>query len=159
MRKFNSGLIATVFVVTLFIGAGVLTWLESPIRAQFYPVSAPDTTFSCSLVGIAATLTQCQAIPAVATQRYFITDISVQSTTATANGYNIESGTGANCVAATTAVFPKSGVADKFKGPGTGSPMAQLSFTTPLPVAAGHEICVLGVATDTTSIHISGYVK
>jgi hypothetical protein len=37
--------------------------------------------------------------------------------------------------------------------------MANIEFVTPLVVTAGHAICVIGTATNTISIQISGWVQ
>lgn len=111
--------------------------------------------FTCSLAGLAATLTECQALSAGRT--YYITDIAVQTTTGTAGTYAIQTGTGANCVTGTTALFPVNATSARFAAPISTQPTAFLSFTTPLVTTAGHAICVIGTAVNTINIQISGY--
>jgi hypothetical protein len=125
--------------------------------------SAPLTTrtgsltiFTCGLNALAATLTQCQAAPAAGLSLY-ITDISVQTTTATSGTYAIQTGTGTNCATGTAALFPVSGTANRFNAPINTTAMAQLSFTTPLKSPAASAICVIGVATNTISIQVTGF--
>jgi hypothetical protein len=112
--------------------------------------------FTCSRVALGATLTQCQAVPA-AGLRYYITDIAFQSTTATAGTFSIQSGTGTNCAAATAAVWPVSATADRWSAPIAANPTGFVQLRTPIAVTAGHAICVIGHATNTLNIQISGY--
>jgi hypothetical protein len=120
-----------------------------------YPRGA--TSWSCALNSLAATLTECQAIPSTGL-RHYVTDISVGTTTTTAGDYAIRTGTGANCGTATAQLYPKSGSgADRFKAPIASNGMNLLSFTLPLEATAGHAICVIGKATDTINIQIHGY--
>jgi hypothetical protein len=113
-------------------------------------------TWSCSLNSIAATLTQCQAAPAAGLTLY-ITDIAVQTTTATSGTYAIQYGTGSNCGTGTTALFPSSGTSNRFNAPINTQPMAHFSFTTPLEPAAANAVCLIGVATNTISVQMNGY--
>jgi hypothetical protein len=116
----------------------------------------PRQTFACSLTGLAATLTQCQALTAGRT--YHITDIVVQTTTTTAGTYAIRSGAGTNCADATAQVFPRSGTgADRNTAPISSQPTAVISPTVQLEVTAGHAICVIGAATNTINITILGF--
>ncbi len=129
----------------------------SGAEAQLYTRPGQlSQSWTCALTAIAATLTQCQAAPAVP-YRLYITDIKVQSTTTTTGTYAIQSGTGTNCATGTTALFPASGVNDRFSHPPTTTAMADIQFTTPIRPAAGHAICVIGVATNTTRIQLAGF--
>jgi hypothetical protein len=112
--------------------------------------------FSCSLSALANSLTQCQALSAGL--RYFVTDVVVGTTTATAGDYSIQTGTGTNCAAGTTALFPAASTSARFKAPIAANPSTAANFTTPLVTAAGHAICVIGTATNTINIQITGYV-
>lgn len=127
--------------------------------AQTYTRSGQlSQSWECSLNGIAATLTECQAIPSNADHRHYITDISVQTTTATSGTYAIRTGTGTNCATATAQLFPSSGSgADRFNAPVVSQAMASIRFTTPLIPTKGHAICMIGVATNTISIQIQGF--
>lgn len=115
-------------------------------------------SFTCSLTGVAATLTECQAVPGTAGERYVITDLVVQSTTATAAGYSVQTGTGVNCVTGTAALFPANSVASKYLAPIAANPTAVISLRTPLVAPADAAICVLGVITNTTNITLSGFI-
>jgi len=117
-------------------------------------------SWHCALNGIAATLTQCQAVPADSKERNYITDISLQTTTATSGTYAIRTGTGTNCATGTAQLFPASGTgSDRFNAPVISQAMAHLHFITPLRPTAGHAICMIGVATDTISMQIHGFVR
>ncbi len=111
--------------------------------------------FTCALMNLAATLTQCQALTAGRT--YYITDIVVQTTTATAGSYSIQTGTGSNCGTSTTALFPSSSTSDRWTAPITSQAAGVISTTQPLVTTAGHAICVIGTVTNTINIQISGY--
>jgi len=115
------------------------------------------TSFTCSLVGLAATLTECKAAPA-AGRRYYITDVAFQTTTVTAGTFSIQSGTGTNCGTATAAVWPINSTAARWTAPISTSPTSMVSLTMPIAVTTVHAICVIGTATNTINIQISGYV-
>lgn len=135
----------------------ILCFLVVPANAQLYIRQGQSSqNFHCSLTAIAATLTECRAIPLVG-YRYHITSLTVQSTTATGAGFQIQSGTGTDCGSNTTAVYPSVNTSTKWVAPpNTATPMVK-DFITPLPIAKDHAICVLGVATNTTTIQISGF--
>lgn len=113
------------------------------------------TRWTCSLSNLAATLTECQALAAA--RVYYITDIVVGTTTATPGDYSIQSGTGANCVTATTAVWPASATTARFKAPIAANPVAVISLSQPVVVTAAHAVCVIGTVTQTINIQIVGY--
>lgn len=115
------------------------------------------TRFTCSLSGVAAALTECQAAPA-AGLRYYVTDIVVQTTTTTSGTYAVQTGTGTNCGTGTVALFPKASTAARFNAPISTQATSSISFVTPLVAAADHALCVIGTLTNTISIQISGYV-
>lgn len=116
-------------------------------------------TWNCALTNIAATLTECQAAPAVAGERYIITDLVLQTTTGTSGTYAIRSGTGANCASNTAQIFPSSGSgSDRFAAPINTSPPAVISLETPLLVSADHAICLIGFAVQTINVTMRGFV-
>jgi hypothetical protein len=119
------------------------------------PRTGAYQAWSCGLTGLAATLTQCQAL--VTNQRLYITDVIVQTTTGTAGTFAIQFGTGTNCATGTTALFPKSGTADRLTAPINSSPLASIHFQTPLIPTVSTAICVIGTATNTISIQLHGY--
>jgi hypothetical protein len=119
-------------------------------------VSGSQSTWTCGLQGIAASLTQCQAAPAAGLKLY-ITDITVQTTTTTSGTYAIQTGTGSNCATGTAALFPVSGTANRWNAPITTSAASNFRFATPLVAPAASAVCLIGVATNTISIQIQGY--
>lgn len=137
---------------------GVLLALALVVPAQGQQIIDKvhsDSYFGCSQFALVATLTECAPAPTNVSERYYITDIIVQTTTATSGTYNIQSGTGVNCATATTAVFPDANVANKWNAPVAGS-IDRIHLNTPIRVTRGHAICVLGVAANTINIYIRG---
>lgn len=129
-----------------------------PLSASAQNIGYP--TWSCALAGLAATLTQCQAIPVYPGKRHVITDIIVGTTTSTSGSWAIQSGTGTNCATGTTVVMPKSGSgSDRFKAPVTDGAMTDMDLQTPLKIADGHAVCVIGTATNTINIQLIGYTE
>lgn len=137
--------------------------LAEPARAQLNP-SGPNlqlpaaviTTFKCSFNSIGATLTQCQAAPA--SGRLYIRTLHIQTTTATSGTYGLQTGTGSNCATGTAALFPLSGTANRFNAPVAANAMATITFDPPLDAPAAAALCVIGVATNTVSGQIAGYI-
>ena len=115
------------------------------------------TQFTCGFNAIAATLTQCQAAPAAGLKLY-VTGLYIQTTTTTSGTYAIQTGTGTNCGTGTAALFPVSGTANRFNAPITTSAMAAILFPVPLAAPSASAICVIGVATNTVSGQIVGYI-
>jgi hypothetical protein len=117
----------------------------------------PGTRFSCGVTAQAASLLQCAAV--VAGQRYYITDIVAQSSTATAGDFALQSGTGTNCGTATATVFPAPPMTTtaRFKAPANTAPPMVVAFSTPLVVTSAHALCAIGAATNTLNLQVSGY--
>src|SRR5512133_3208397 len=117
----------------------------------------PGTRWTCGLAGLAATLTQCQALAAGRT--YYITDIVVGTTTTTAGDYAIQSGTGTNCATGTMVVFPAApaDAAARYKAPISSGPVGVIALRQPIPVTAAHAICLIGTATNTINVNLHGY--
>jgi hypothetical protein len=123
-----------------------------------YRQSGPivGTATSCSLTGLVATLTQC--LPVRAGSRYYVTDIVVQTTTATSGDWAIRVGTGTNCGTGTAQLFPVSGSgSDRYKAPIAANPPGVISLSTPLAAPAGAAVCVIGTGTNTINITLLGY--
>jgi len=118
--------------------------------ALFVRPGGPNA-WTCNLTGLAASLTQCQAL--VASERLYITDIIVQTTTATAGTYQIKYGTGTNCATGTTSLMAFAATA-----PISTATTQYEHFTVPLVPAAGNAICVIGTATNTINIQLGGFV-
>lgn len=136
--------------------ASAQQFLSAPTTSDVYPFGAV-TQFSCSLNAIAASLTQCQAAPGAGLKLY-ITSLHVQSTTTTSGTYAVQTGTGTNCGTGTAPLFPSSSTSNRFNAPPTTAGMADLTFPVPLSAAANTAICLVGVATNTISAQITGYI-
>jgi hypothetical protein len=124
-----------------------------------YVVPGGPVQWQCNLGGIGTTLTECKAAPG-ASLRLYITDIVAVSTTTTSGLFTLRFGTGTNCGTGTGNLFFASASATLPNAPNnaTGGPGATImNFTTPIAVTANNAVCVLGVATNTTNIQISGY--
>jgi len=119
-------------------------------------LNSPTNSWSCALAGLANTLTQCQAA-AAAGQRAYITDITVDTTTATAGTFLVETGTGANCGTGTAALYPASAPSNwSVTAPVLGAPL-KLSFQTPLKAPVATAVCVIGTTTNTINIDLRGF--
>lgn len=118
-------------------------------------LNAPTKPWDCALTGLAASLTQCQAAPA--SGRLYITDITVDTTTATAGTYLIEYGTGVNCATGTTKLYPSASGPAGWTAPVLGAPQ-KINFQVPLQPVALNAICVLGTATNTINVELEGFV-
>ena len=146
-------------LLTLLLASGVALSAQQNISAPgLVPTVAPGvvTTWTCGLNGIAASLTQCQAAPAAGLKLY-ITDLTVQTTTATSGTYAVQTGTGTNCATGTAALFPVSGTANRWNAPITTQSASNFKFTTPLAAPAASAVCLIGVATNTISVQMQGY--
>lgn len=120
-----------------------------------------SSRFTCSVDNIGATLTEmtgCAALSAVGLQtpRYYISSIVAQSTTTTGGTFTISSGTGTNCGTGTTAMLASNTA--RFSAPANTATPALLRFDPPLQATPGHALCLLGVATNTTTAVITGYI-
>lgn len=113
--------------------------------------------FTAGFNSIGNTLTQIQAAPSAGLSIY-ITSIAIQTTTATSGTYAFQSGTGSNCGTSTTAVFPISGTSNRFNAPINTSAMANIIFNVPIKLTSAHAFCVIGVATNTVSGQVVGYI-
>ena len=129
-----------------------------PADAQFYSrVGSLGQTWTCSLAGLAASLTQCKALAAGV--QYYITDIVVGTTTTTAGSWAIQSGTGTNCDTTTTAVYPVNSTSARFLAPISTAASLVITTTTPVPITRAHAVCVIGTNTNTINIQISGFTN
>lgn len=114
------------------------------------------TTWTCGLNALAATLTQCQAAPAAGLKLY-VTDIFVQTTTATSGTFSVQTGTGTNCATGPAALFPVSATGNRFNAPIAAEGVTHFPLGTPLSGPAAAAICVIGVATNTISVQLVGF--
>jgi pyruvate/2-oxoglutarate dehydrogenase complex dihydrolipoamide acyltransferase (E2) component len=112
-------------------------------------------SWSCGLAAQAASLAQCQAAPGAGVSLY-ITDILAGSNTSTAGTFIVTSGTGTNCGTTNTALLYNTTSAVIGLPANTIAPLS-IQFLTPIRVGTNDEICVKGVATNTTNITINGF--
>ena len=140
--------------------AVVAVWpRERVVKAQAF---APQWT--CAADDIGATLTRLKAggggecLGALDGQRRYITSIVAQSTTTTSGQWILRYGTGTNCGTGTVSIIPSAATAARIAAPANTAAPTVLPFETPLIVPTGKDICVLGVATNTTTIQVTGYV-
>jgi hypothetical protein len=124
--------------------------------AQFSRVDHQNR-FACSLDNIAATLTECQAAPSAGLSIY-ITDVIAQSTTTTAGNFLLRQGTGTNCGTGTGSVFPSSATVIRFAAPASTVAPFVVSLKTPIKLTAANALCLLGVATNTVTAQITGFI-
>lgn len=144
-----------VWLATLLILA-MFAWAPHPAAAQ--PPTPNRGTWTCSLDNIAATLTECQPVAATGL-RYYLTDVVAQSTTTTGGLFLLRTGTGANCGTGTASFLPAAATVIRFAQPANTAPPLVIGLRTPLPAPLGAAICVLGVATNTVTITLSGFLN
>lgn len=126
------------------------------LDGAIYTRTGGPVLWHCSLTGVAASLTQCQAAPAAGLSLY-ITAVFIQTTTGTAGTYAVQAGTGTNCATGTLAVFPASGTANRFTAPINTSGLQQVDFLTPIKLTAANALCLIGTATNTIDIEALGF--
>jgi hypothetical protein len=126
-----------------------------PARAQ----NIAGLQFTCAADDIGATLTRLTGcIAPEPGMRRYVTDIVAQSTTTTSGQFILRFGTGTNCGTGTTSLLPSAATAARIASPANTAAPTVISFRSPLVVPSGKDLCVLGVATNTTTIQVSGYV-
>jgi hypothetical protein len=118
-------------------------------------------SWTCNLQALAATLTQCQAAPA-ASYSLYVTAIIATTTTGTAGTFAIRYGTGTNCATGTTGVWPQPGGASPSRTTtapiSTAAPMVINLGPVGWKVPAANAVCVIGTATNTIDISLSGFI-
>lgn len=146
------------------LAASPLVLLQPRAQAQ----NVPGTIWNCSVDGVGATLTACTFSATAPTppsgSRMFITDIVSQSTTSTGGafilrvGTSLQTGGSANCASSTTTVFPGAAgsTARIVSAANTAAPTV-INLTRPIALPLNSDLCLLGVATNTTSAQITGY--
>lgn len=149
-------------IIAVLMGVGYfLAPSNSTVQAQ---AAYPGIAFTCSADDIGATLTRLKAsgggecLGPVDNQRRYVTDVVAQSTTTTSGQWILRFGTGTNCGTGTVSLLPSSATAARIAAPANTAAPTVMSFKTPLIVPTGKDICVLGVATNTTTIQVNGYV-
>ena len=143
-------------IIAGLVGVSAFVLTRAPgVEAQ----SGQGTPFTCSADNIGATLTRltgCTAPDPGLT--FYVTDIIAQSTTTTSGQFILRYGTGTNCGTGTTSLFPSAATAARIASPANTAAPTVIPFRTPLRVPDGKDVCVLGVATNTTTIQLVGYV-
>jgi len=146
-------------VGAVVLAALALSLLTGPeIKAQ-----TSGLQFTCSADNIAATLTKltnCDDadLPAQPGMRRYITDVVAQSTTTTAGQWILRYGTGTNCGTGTTSLLPSAATVVRLAAPANTAAPTIIPLRTPVIVPSGQDLCVLGVATNTVTIQVNGYV-
>lgn len=110
----------------------------------------------CSLTGVAASLTQCQAAPAAGLSLY-ITDVFYQTSTTTSGTFAIQAGLGTNCGTTTIPILPASGTSNRFNAAISTAGVQKLNLVTPIKVASSNALCVIGIATNTIDVDMVGF--
>lgn len=132
--------------------------LASVASAQMYiRPGGPTTDWTCSVDNVAASLTECQAAPGTG-KKLFITSLVAQSTTSTAGQFLLRTGTGTNCGTGTASLFPGNASVVRIAAPANTVAPTVIWFDPPLPAPTNTAICLLGVATNTVTAQITGYV-
>ena len=105
----------------------------------------------------AATTTKIQSAPG-ANLSLYITQVITQSNTTTAGLFTLVSGTGAgnNCTTGQAAIFNNS-TAALYASPANTAPPNIIPLWTGIKLPANTDLCVLGVATNTTNITVTGF--
>lgn len=154
-----TALAAVVALCAIFL---FTTSAPEPVQAQ---TNLPGTQFVCSADDIGATLTRLTGCIAPDPPfRRYVTDIIAQSTTTTAGQFILRTGTStltggsANCASSTASLFPSAATAVRLGYPANTAAPTVIRFNTPLIVDKNKDLCVLGVATNTVSIQVIGYV-
>lgn len=139
-----------------------LALLLATVTADEAQAEVTPVPFTCNLDNIAATLTICQVAPGDGLTLY-VTGVHAASTTGTTGTMAIRSATAlakggaANCATATTGVLP-AGVTRTVSLPINTAAPFQWSFPSGVRITPGHDLCVIGAATNTTTISISGFI-
>jgi hypothetical protein len=125
---------------------------------QYTRVDSPNR-ITCGADNIAATLTQLTGCGAPgASVSIYITDVVAQSTTTTGGTWILRQGTGTNCGTGTASVLPSAATVARLSAPANTAAANVISLGTPIKLTANNALCVLGVATNTTTIQVTGYI-
>lgn len=118
----------------------------------------PDhpNAWTASLDAIAATLTELRAAPGAGLSLYVVTYMA-GSTTGTAGQHLLRHGTGTACGTGTTTLFPGTGTTARVPSPANTVAPTVVQFVPPIKVPANNALCLIGVATNTTWLVMSGF--
>lgn len=111
--------------------------------------------WSAGIDNIGATLTEIKAAPAAGLSLY-ITGWIAQSTTTTAGQHTLRFGTGTNCGTGTGNLLNGAATA-RYTSPANTAAPTVVQLIPPLKVTAANAVCLLGVATNTTSMTLMGF--
>lgn len=135
-------------VMTLAVG---LLMLQVPAGA-----AERGEAWTCSVDAIGATLTLCQTNVGHS-NRLYLTDVVIQSTTTTVGQFLLRGGTGANCGADTVSLFPSAATVVRIAYTANTAAPTVISLKTPVSTARGSDLCILCIATQTCSAQLSGF--
>lgn len=138
--------------------AGQVGNLVAGLDHVLYTRPGGPVLWACSLDNIGATLTQCIAASG-AGLRYYVTDVVIASTTATAGQFLIRTGTGANCGTGTASLFPSAATVVRYPYPGNTSTIGSttIHLSTPVAAPAATAICIICVVTQTCTVQMAGF--
>jgi len=116
------------------------------------------TFFTCNLQALVATLTEMTNCSASSTgQRYYVTGMAVQTTTATAGTFAVQQGTGTNCGTNTAVLFPTASTAARWTAPINTQPTSYVFFEPARRTNVNYALCAIGTGTNTINIEVWGY--
>jgi hypothetical protein len=139
-----------VVMVGLLAIVVVALWPHLP-KAQ----AQSGEAWECSLDAVGATLTLCeQAQPGL---RLYITDIVMQSVTATGGLMLIRGGTGANCATGTASILPSAAAVPRLAYPANDVHTTHINLETPVAAQRNADLCVICTVTNTCSIQLTGF--
>lgn len=129
------------------------------LNGSMYVRGGGPDTFTCGADNIGATLTQLTGCAGAGSGlKYYITSVVAQSTTATGGQFVLRTGTGTNCGTGTTSILPSAATVARLSAPANTGVGLFIDFPVPIATAANVQICVLGVATNTTTIEVTGFI-
>ena len=140
-------------LLVLLSGLVVLGGLNgSTAQAQS---SSPGEAWECSLDAVGATLTLCET--AKSGYRMYLTDVVMQSATATGGLMLVRYGTGSACGTGTVSLLPSAAAVPRLAYPANTAATTHINLQTPLSTAKETDICVICTVTNTCTVQLSGY--
>ena len=113
--------------------------------------------WTCGLQNVDTAMLQCQAAPG-AGLRLHLTDITAQTNgPGTTGTFSVQAGQGTNCDAGTSSLYPVANTTARWSAPTTTVAPFTKNWVTPPAAPANYAICVIGSATNTINIQMSGY--
>jgi hypothetical protein len=145
-------------LVALFIALAMAGGYFEPTAEAQIPNASQAQTWTCSLDNIGATLTLCIQAPSDPTVTRYLTYVVAQSTTTTAGQFILRYGTGTNCATGTVSLLPSAATAARIAAPANTAAATVIALPSALKIPPGNDLCVLGVATNTFTGQLGGYV-